>query len=125
MLCPVLVVALLLERRLLVEQTLREGVVLSLDALCFPLSGDHVERGGPAHVSSDRNIPLLLDGWSHRAPFAGRNLNKLVQQDLVVFVNVDVALVGQESLRLLALFAILFEDFADFTSGIDLAVVGA
>ena len=114
----VTVESFLLEHRLLIEQPLGEGVVLSLDALRLTLAHAHVQTCRPVDRLPHRRAALLLGRWRYRGPLARADLDELVEQYLVVLVDRYVFLVLQEILRLLPFFSFSSKHLSDLASSV-------
>ena len=65
-------------------------------------------------------VSILADGRRHRAPFTRANLDQLVEQNLIVFVDRQVSLILQEVLRLLPFLSALLQHFAYVAGSLNL-----
>ena len=82
----------LFDAALVLEETLCEGVVLSLDSVVFSLADGDVQRARADAVGGPLRLVL---GWPvDGAVLALRDVHELVQQNLVVPVEQDVFLFG-------------------------------
>ena len=101
-------------------------MILALYTFRFTFSHAHIETSRAARARqlqgacAHRCISSLADGRRHRAPFTRANLDKFVEQNLVVFVDGQVAFILQEVLRLLSLLPTLLQHFAYVARGLDL-----
>ena len=110
---PVLVQFLFLQHGLLIKQSFGECMIFLLNSFRFSFSNAHVHTRW-THFYSHRQIPVFLCwNWCDRAPLAAADLYKLVEQDLVVFIDGNVFLIGHEIFRLLFLLSILFKFLSD------------
>jgi len=112
---PVSVEVLFLEHGLLVEEALGESVVLLLDSFRFSFPNHHVQTGRAFHVHGLVSVLLSRRG-SYGTPLARADFNQLVEEDLVVLINGDVALVSEEFFGLLPVLSVLLQHRTDFFS---------
>jgi len=110
MVVPVIVQVLLIQNCLLIKQSLGECVVLSLNPLRLPLSDEHVQTHRSwLRACLDTLVPLGHSAWSSydTRPLSRWDFNKLVQQNLVVFVDCQIFLIGKELLCLSTVLPVL------------------
>ena len=123
---PVTIERFLLQHCLLVEQSLGERMIFTLNTFSFTFSHAHVKTHRTArarrldHILAHRSISILADGRCHRAPLARAYLDQLVEQDLVILVDCQVAFILQEILRFLSLFPALLKHLAYIASRLNL-----
>lgn len=96
---------LFVEIGLFIEQSLSECMIFLFNSFGFPFSESHIET-----LRSFFHFALLLINLD-MTPFPCRDLNKFVQQNLVISVDFEVLLLMHEFCVLLLLVSHLFQLF--------------
>ena len=121
---PVVSVKMLfVQNSLLVKQPFGESMVFFLNSFSFTFASNHIQAGWPL-LRLSSFLWVSSGCCDDTAPFSTTDLDQLVQQNLIVFVDCNVPFVSHELLGLLSVHTVLSHLVGDVFGFLDSFVGG-